>query len=310
MPSKFRGVEAQININMPGCGVFSNSTSGVPNATLPTRMFYPFREVLPFYAGSVGTAGCVGKTGDASNIGEPTTPNATKTYTQKNGSVMDPYADLTIPTPDSPSGSCIDPTSPNLYPDKNNAPKNADGQTLMTLPAGRYCSLDTSNGGGKYAITLSGGVYVFDSQSSGGRPTVEVKNGSLTGTGVTLEFTSSSTPPKYPNTMLAVEAGGSMSLTAPTSGTTAGFVIMGDRTMPFDTVFDTTANADTHLSGTVYLPNGELHFRGNPVTGSNICLQIIANTVQLQGDSSLTNIGCVDLTGGQKPIGSVVTLVK
>ena len=116
---------------------------------------------------------------------------------------------------------------------------------------------------------------------------------------------------KYPNDMLAVGAGGSMSLAAPTSGSTAGFVIMGDRTMPFNTLFDTTANGTvTNLCGTVYLPKGELHYRGNPVAGCTLCMQVVANTVQLQGNSSLTNIGCVDLTGGQKPIGSVVTLVN
>jgi hypothetical protein len=302
---EIKGGGGVVNINMPGCGVFSNSTSGLPSCD-PTNKdaSIHLQGSFSFYAGSVGTAGCVGTTGDASQIGDPPLPNTTQTFTQNDGPVADPYADKTIPTPGSPPAPCIDPT----YPDKNTAPKNAAGQTLMTLPSGRYCSLDTSNGGGQYAVTLSGDVYVFDSQSSGGQPTVLVKNGSLTGTGATLEFTSS--VGRYPNSMLEVNANGAMSVAAPTSGSTAGFVIMGDRTMPLGTIFDTHSNPNTQLSGTVYLPNGAFDFQGNPVTGSNICLQIIANTTLLEGNSSLANIGCSDLTGGQKPIGSVVTLVR
>ena len=305
---EIKGGGGVVNINMPGCGVFSNSTSGAPTCD-PTDKdaSIHLQGSFSFYAGSVGTAGCVGFTGDASQIGDPPLPNTTQNFTQNDGAVADPYADKAIPTPGSPPAPCIDPT----YPDKNTAPKDpVTGLTLMTLNPGRYCSLDTSNGGGKYAVTLTPGVFVFDSQSSG-QPTVQVKNGSLTGTGVTLEFTSSSTPPKYPTTMLDVNANGAMSLTAPTSaGPTQGFVIMGDRTMPLGTLFDTHSNPNTQLSGTVYLPNGALDFQGNPVTGSTMCLQIIANTIQLEGNSSLTNIGCQNLAGGQKPIGSVVTLVR
>ena len=180
---------------MPGCGVFSNSTSGAPNCD-PTDKdaSIHLQGSFTFLAGSVGTAGCVGKTGGASNIGEPTTPNATKTFTQKDGSVTDPYADLTIPTPGSPPTPCIDPT----YPDTRFTAKLPDGNYPMTLPSGRYCSLTTAPTGahlGTYDITLSGGVYVFDSQKTGNNTTVDVKGGSLVsdpaGPGVTLEFTSS-----------------------------------------------------------------------------------------------------------------------
>jgi hypothetical protein len=303
---EIKGGGGAVNINMPGCGVFSNSTSGAtPCDPTDRNASIHLQGSFTFLAGSVGTAGCVGQTGGASQIGEPTTAGATKTFTQNDGSVADPYANETIPTPGSPPAPCVNPT----YPPKNANP--VTGLTPMPLTPGRYCSLDTSPpgvGGTKYAVTLAPGAYVFDSQSTG-QPTVHIQNGSLTGTGVTLEFTSSSSPPRYPSTMLAVDSNGAMSLTAPTSGPTEGFVTMGDRTMPLGTIFDTHSNPNTHLSGTVYLPNGALDFQGNPVTGSTICLQIIANTIQLEGNSSLTNIGCTN-TGGQKPIGSVVTLVK
>jgi hypothetical protein len=311
---EIKGGGGVVNINMPGCGVFSNSTSGLPSCD-PTNKdaSIHLQGSFSFYAGSVGTAGCVGFTGGASQIGDPPLPNTTQNFTQNDGAVADPYADKTIPTPDSPSAPCTIPTYPTPTAQNTNP---ITGRTRMTLGPGRYCSLDTNSrptsGGGRaqYDVTLSGGVYVFDSQNAGSNTTVQVKNGSLTGTGVTLEFTSSSTPPKYPTTMLSVDANGAMSLTAPTSGSTEGFVIMGDRTMPLGTVFDTHSNPNTQLSGTVYLPNGALDFQGNPVTGSTMCLQLIVNTLTLEGNSSLTNIGCSNLTGGQKPIGSVVTLVK
>jgi Flp pilus assembly protein TadG len=286
-----------VNIMLSGCGVTSNSTAGCDSN--PNNGSIVLTGSATMSAGAVGAAGCVTTSG-AAVIGPP------NTYTQGDGTISDPYAQITIPTSGSPPAPCITPT----YPDKNNtALQNAAGQTLMPLPAGRYCSLDTSTGGGSYAVTLSGGVYVFDSQQSGNNTTVVVKNGSLVsdpnGSGVTLEFTSSVN--QYPNTMFNVLANGSVSLTAANSGPSEGFVLMGDRNMPLGTSFDTSSNPNVFFDGTVYLPNGALTWGGNASTNLN-CLQLIANTIILQGDTTLTAIGC-SLTGGQKPIGSLVTLV-
>jgi Flp pilus assembly protein TadG len=288
-----------VNINLVGCGVFSNSSASCSNN--PHDGSIVLSGSARMSAGSVGAAGCVTTSGAAA-IGPP------NTYTQGDGILSDPYAQIPIPSSGSTPAPCVDPT----YPDSN--PDPITHLTPLTLPPGRYCSLNTeshpSSGGGlvDYAVKLSGGVYVFDSQQTG-NTTVVVKNGSLVsdpnGPGVTLEFTSSVN--RYPNKMFDVLANGSVSLTAENSVPTAGFVLMGDRNMPLGTIFDTSSNPNVFFDGTVYLPNGALTWGGNANTGLN-CLQLIANTVILTGDTTLTAAGCT-LTGGQKPIGSIVTLV-
>src|SRR5262249_29723607 len=142
------------------------------------------------------------------------------------------------------------------------------------------------------------------------------------GTGSTLVFTCSSwtSASQWPsNGMLVSSSGGitgnSVSLTAMTSGSTAGYVMLSNSSMPLNTVFDTQSNPNVCLNGTVYVPNGSFLWGGTPTTGcTTICLQLIVNTIQLFGNSSFNSSGCtVDKPAGsggaQVPIGSVVTLV-
>jgi hypothetical protein len=282
-------------ITMPGCSVYTNSTSCTGDKTDAIALQGSFS----FDVGSVGAAGCVGFTG-SHRIGDSPLPNActvggvlecTNNWTTQNEALTDPYAGVTVPN--TPATPCVTP------------PASGD----IILNPGRYCSLNATG----RKITLNAGIYIVDSQVSN-KDTVIVKNGTLTdnGAGVTLVFTSSDG--KYPDpknsNMLSVDANGTVSLTGAQSGPTAGFVMMGDPAMPLGTVFDTHSNPNVHVSGTVYLPDAFLNWQGNPVTGSPLCLQIVSNTIQLWGDSSLSNTGCTTLTGGQKPIGSVVTLVN
>ena len=164
---------------------------------------------------------------------------------------------------------------------------------------------------------MSPGVYILEGEfkvgPGGGGTTVN-------GNGVTLVFTSAtpSKPSSYPSTMLDFDSLAKVTLTAPTTGPTAGFVIMGDRTMPLGncgnpttSCFTTVANATVSLNGVVYVPNGAFSWNGNASTGSSFCLQLIVNTITLQGNSSASNFsnaGC-GISNGQKPIGSIVTLV-
>jgi len=86
---------------------------------------------------------------------------------------------------------------------------------------------------------------------------------------------------------------------------------MGDPAMPLGTVFDVHSDPTMILTGTVYVPNGAFTWGGNATAGSNSCLQLIVNTITLSGSSSTSNFsnaGC-GLSNGQKPIGSIVTLV-
>ena len=69
-------------------------------------------------------------------------------------------------------------------------------------------------------------------------------------------------PSSYPSPHDGFDANANVTLTAPTTGPTAGFVIMGDRTMPyghytgFYNASFTLPTPTANLNGTVYLPNG------------------------------------------------------
>jgi Flp pilus assembly protein TadG len=267
------------NINVPGCGVYSNSNDCSKGA-----FSVSFGGNAKIVAGSLGSVGCIDVFGNA-NI---TLPNGGN-YTQQDGYVTNPYAGTTMPTSGT-TGSC---------------------NSSQTCSPGVYTGTTQLKGG---TWTLQPGIYIFEGEfqvgPGGGGTTVN-------GTGVTLVFTSATpnTPSSYPSTMLNFDSKANVTLTAPTTGPTAGFVLMGDSTMPLNTSFTTAANATVNLTGLVYLPNGALSWGGNANTsGSKQCLEIIANTIVLKGDSAVSNGGCNSAAGGAgfslKPIGSNVTLVN
>ena len=203
---------------------------------------------------------------------------------------MNPYAGITMPTASSAGSCAAGSCTPGVY---------SGGISLK---------------GGTW--TLQPGVYILEGAGfqigpGGGGTTV-------IGNGVTLVFTSATpgTPSSYPSNMMSVDSKSTVTLTAPTTGTTEGFVMMGDSTMPIGTAFDTHSNPNVTMDGTVYVPNGAFSWGGNPATGgnqatsgSNFCLQVIVNTITLFGNSAFSNAGC-SAAGGQKPIGSIVTLVE
>ena len=196
------------------------------------------------------------------------------------------------------------------------------------LGPGRYCGLPVNG----TSVTLTGGVYILDCSAStcpsasGQTAMLIVKNATLSvanGASATLLFTCSScsNASQWPGDAMANLAGGSVSLNAPTTGATAGFVVIGDPSMPLNTLFDSHSNPNVCLLGTAYAPTGQFELGGTPSVGcstssSTFCQQFIANTVQFYGNSTDTfNSGGCSLSGGgtggpiQKSIGSTVTLV-
>jgi Flp pilus assembly protein TadG len=284
-------VQGNPSIHVNGCGVFSNSTDCANGAVAVA-----LQGNASLYAGSVGSAGCISVTG-SSNIGPP--PNA---YTQNDGTLSDPYGSPFTPTTSS-AGSC----TPTATMTVKKGVASVDGSG--TLCPGVYSNGITVAGGGAnnpVTITLQPGIYILE----GSVPfAVGPGGGVVNGNGVTLVFTEPSGT-TYPSTMMTVTSGTTVTLSAPTSGSTAGFVLMGDRSMPLGTIFDTHSNPNTCLAGTVYVPQGFLEWGGTPATGcSSTCLQMVVNQITLYGNSTFTNAGC-SLSDGQKPIGSIVTLVQ
>jgi len=174
---------------------------------------------------------------------------------------------------------------------------NFSAKTTVTLSPGVYCGGMTLNAGA--VVTLNPGIYYLD------RGSLQVNGGaSLTGTGVTLVFTSS-TGQNY--TTATINGGATVNLTAPTSGPTQGIVLYGDRNMPTGASFKFNGGASQYFGGAIYIPKGAIDFAGGANTSTG-CTQLIGNTITFTGTSNLA----INCSGSKiKPIGtSLAKLVE
>ena len=141
-------LQGNASINVPGCGMFSDSTDCVSGS---------FSESLggnaTITAGFLGSAGCMTIFGHAQvNLPGGVTCNSSNSTacTQGDATVSNPYAGTSVPS--SPSACTQTNYSPSLR------------STTIALPAGRYCGTTQfhGTGGTPSTITLSaGGVYIF-----------------------------------------------------------------------------------------------------------------------------------------------------
>jgi hypothetical protein len=270
-------------INVPNCGIFSDSTDCTAGS---------YSESLggnaTITAGSLGSAGCIHIFGNAQvHLPNSVTCNSSgeSACTQSDGTVSDPYAGTTLP---STLSGCTYATR-QTYKTKND----------ISLSPGRYCgglSLQ-GQGGGTPTATLSPGVYIFDSHGDTADTTLDLKKFTLTddGQGVTLVFTCTvsglpCSSSQWPSNFLASDSSSKICATAPTTGTTKGFVMMGDPAIPLSTTaqFTTVANSGpNYFNGTVWAPSAAFSWGGNATTApgacnytstSTFCLQLIAPT--------------------------------
>ena len=179
--------------------------------------------------------------------------------------VADPYAALPMP---SYSGKC-----------KN----QSNGGSLQ---ADHYCSLSLKN-----TVTLGSGVYVID----GGSLTVNA-NAIVSGSNVTFYLVNGAT--------VSMNGNSHITLSAPTTGTYAGFLFIGDRS----NTGAMTINGDntSTITGVIYAPDAAVSYLGN-FAGVNGCTQIVAMTVSWSGDTTF-NDNCSAAGMGQVNVGSVVRL--
>lgn len=157
----------------------------------------------------------------------------------------DPYASLPAP----PVGTCY------------------SGAITSTLDPGTYCGL--SFGSGTY--TLNPGIYVID----GG--TLKINSDSIiNGTGVMFYLTNGAT--------LQINGSAKINISAATTGTYAGVLFYGDRTMP-NTVQKINGDATSLMTGAIYFPSQEVDLLGN-FSGAGGCMQIVADTIYYTGSST------------------------
>ncbi len=83
---------------------------------------------------------------------------------------------------------------------------------------------------------------------------------------------------------MLIANGATVTLGAPTAGTTAGLLFFGDRQAPASTTSNLGGGASINFTGAVYLPSQKLIFQ-NGVSNPSGCTELIAGTIVLEGGS-------------------------
>jgi hypothetical protein len=166
----------------------------------------------------------------------------------------DPYQDLLLPTP----GSC----------------KPWPAGTAVHTP-GTYCG--NLPGIHNRVHVFGAGTYIFDNADL-------AVNGSMGGgmscpDGCTFVFMNGSN--------ITMNGNPTISVVAPTTGTYAGMLFVGDQSAETH-IFN--GSAASNMTGTIYMPGGAVQYNGN-FSGFNGCTQVVANTIAWSGSTTI-NVDC------------------
>jgi hypothetical protein len=183
------------------------------------------------------------------------TINSTIAVATSQPAVANPYAGTPVPTP---SGSMPAPTG------------------SSTINPGTYNGLSIANG---WTVALSSGVYIINGGvfSVGGGATV-------TGTNVTIVLTGSGSNYAY----VSISNGVTVTLSAPTTGATAGLVFFADPNSPSTPGSSFQGGASMTLTGALYFPSQTVTFANGTSTNAT-CTQLIAWLIQFQGGTSFNS---------------------
>jgi hypothetical protein len=147
-------------------------------------------------------------------------------------------------------------------------------QPSWTLSPGVYCNgLSISNGA---TAAMNPGVYFID------RGTFAVGGGArVTGAGVTIVLTSST---GGNNANAVIDNGTTVTLSAPTTGATAGMVFYGDRRASAAGTSSTFAGRTAiNFTGAIYLPTQTLNWNNGANNTASSCTELIAGAIVLGG---------------------------
>jgi len=260
--SRAVGMSGGASVSMDGCQVASNSTAS---------------DSIYVSNNSSLTVDCVTTAGNIDGT-EDITYNVCASGNESASTITDPYASLTVPAE---AADC----------DTNSNTSSSDGQTFS------LANNDTNGDGyvvfcGAVSIN-SGDSVTFDSD------TVFVFNGDdltinggadVSGSGVTFLFTGSGSNQNGWSSA-SVNGGGTVDLTAPTSGDWAGILFFQDSDAPSHSSLNMTfnGNSDTDLTGVIYVPNNDLSFTGGNELDDNGCLQLVANEISFSGNADFEN---------------------
>jgi len=138
---------------------------------------------------------------------------------------------------------------------------------------------------------LSPGVYILNGSLTSTYP--------ITGTGVTIIL--SSNTPSSDNGVFDFKLGANVTLSAPTTGATAGIALWADAKLPHE-ADQFYAGSNANITGAVYLPSHLINFSGS-ATGGSTCFQLIADEIAISGGASFVHTSCAG-TGVLDPGGN------
>ncbi|HKJ62582.1 MAG TPA: hypothetical protein VKA94_11435, partial [Hyphomicrobiales bacterium] len=146
------------------------------------------------------------------------------------------------------------------------------------LQPGTYCNgLVIGNG---ITVTMAPGVYYIKSGQ------FNLGGGSkLTGDNVSIVLTTNTSGYATAD----IGNGTHITLTAPTSGTTAGMVFFGDRNAPNNSQIDFQGGAHMDFKGALYFPSMSVVY-SNDVSNTSDCTQLIAWHISFVGGSRFRRI--------------------
>lgn len=195
----------------------------------------------------------------------------------------------------------------------SNSPNNGDVKSNQTrnLTPGTYRGMDVQG-----TLNLAPGIYYVDGRAQGNNNNKNLgfnvgAQGVVNGTGVTIILTMSSPPTSGESSLVAgmnINAGATLNLTAPSSGTYQGILIYQDRrAVTLGETIQVNGNSSSKLQGAIYTPKSQMTFNGT--TGMNIqCLQMVARRFVFTGNSSITNV-CPSNSGAGSFKGTMVRLL-
>ncbi len=147
--------------------------------------------------------------------------------------------------------------------------RSIPGSGNVSLSPGHYSSGMTLKGN----VTLAPGIYYI----SGGNFTVNA-TANVSGSGVTIFLQSGST--------VSMNGNSQVNLSAPTSGIYSGILFFGDRNaVGGSNTFN--GNSSSKMTGDLYFPTEAVSYLGN-FSGINGCTQIVADTLQWTGSTSIS----------------------
>jgi Flp pilus assembly protein TadG len=266
----------------PGCILSKTTISLTGNADVGASTCSVYANgagtgAISLVGNAVLTASDIYVVGGITTAGNSTTGSSPKVTGAS--PVSDPYASDTIAAAEGSNNM----TCPN-----SNATTYARNGKAPPLTPGVYCGLTVNSNA---VVTFQPGIYIIEGNLS------FAGNAVVTGAGVTFVLTGSESA----DTIISGNA--NVTLSAPSSGPTAGLVFFGD---PNNTgSVGIAGNGVVAVNGAIYFPNQSVSFQGNASNASG-CTQLDAYAITFTGNADFgQNCG----TSGTKQIGGARSTV-